>query len=158
MENVVIFSRGHATPCRVGRSVRRSVCRFSNIFGLGAVFSLLPLPIRPRLDCRVSGLVLFVLVEPGKSDCFHPCCNSSDLAHNVSRGFPFLGIVRNMSVRSSSLSVSVFFFFFFFFLWCAISILLERVGGVRFTGSCFGALVKWFISFSSSLFSLLDCW
>ena len=30
-----------------------------NIFELRAVFALLPLPDRPRLSCRVSGLVSF---------------------------------------------------------------------------------------------------
>ena len=53
-----VFSRGQATlqstPCRVGRSVRRSVGHISK---LRSVFALLLLPNRPRLDCRVSGLV-----------------------------------------------------------------------------------------------------
>ena len=40
--------------CRVGRSVGRSV---RNISELRAVFALLLLPNRPRLDCRVSGLI-----------------------------------------------------------------------------------------------------
>ena len=39
----------------VGPSVRRSV---GNISELRAIFALLLLPNRPRLDCRVSGLVL----------------------------------------------------------------------------------------------------
>ena len=56
-----VFSRGHATlhlAVSVGRSVRRSV-RLSvrHIFELRAVFALLLLPNRPRLDCHVSGLV-----------------------------------------------------------------------------------------------------
>ena len=43
-------------PCRsVGLSVRPSV---RHIFEFRAVFALLLLPNRPRLDCRVSGLVL----------------------------------------------------------------------------------------------------
>ena len=53
----VVFSRGHATlhlAVSVRPSVRRSV---RNIFELRAVFALLLLPNRPRLDCRVSGLV-----------------------------------------------------------------------------------------------------
>ena len=55
------FSRGHATlhlAVSVGPSVRRS-----EIFlKLRAVFALLLLSIRPRLDCRVSGLV-FILIK-----------------------------------------------------------------------------------------------
>ena len=53
-----IFSRGHATlhlAVSVGRSVRPSVGHISK---LRAVFAVLLLPNRPRLDCRVSGLVL----------------------------------------------------------------------------------------------------
>ena len=49
-----LFSRGHATlhlAVSVGRSVH-------NIFEFRAVFALLLLPNRPRLNCRVSGLVL----------------------------------------------------------------------------------------------------
>ena len=50
-----IFSRGHTTtPCCVGWYVGMSVC---HIFEFRAVFALLLLPNRPRLDCRVSGLV-----------------------------------------------------------------------------------------------------
>jgi len=52
-----LFSRGHATlhlGPSVGRSVGRSV---GHILELRAVFALLLLPNRPRLDCRVSGLV-----------------------------------------------------------------------------------------------------
>ena len=48
-----LFSRGHATlhlAVSVGPSVR-------HIFELRAVFALLLLPNRPRLDCRVSSLV-----------------------------------------------------------------------------------------------------
>ena len=51
----LLFSRGHATlhlAVSVGRSVGRSVT-----FEFRAVFALLLLPNRPRLDCRVSGLV-----------------------------------------------------------------------------------------------------
>ena len=47
------FSRGHATlelAVSVGRSVRQ-------IFDSRVVFALPLLPNRPRLDCRVSGLV-----------------------------------------------------------------------------------------------------
>ena len=52
----MVFSRGHAT-LHLAVSVRPSV-RPSEIFlKLRAVFALLPLPNRPRLDCRVSGLV-----------------------------------------------------------------------------------------------------
>ena len=54
-----VFSRGHATlhlAMSVGPSVRRSVRHISE---LRAVFALLPLPNRPRLSCRVSGLVRF---------------------------------------------------------------------------------------------------
>ena len=47
-----------STPCRVGPSVRRCV---RNISDLRAVNALLFLPNRPRLDCRVSGLVSFHL-------------------------------------------------------------------------------------------------
>ena len=52
----ISFSRGHVTlhlAVSVGRSVRPS----RNIFELEVVFALLLLPIRPWLDCRVSGLV-----------------------------------------------------------------------------------------------------
>ena len=52
-----VFSRGHATlrlAVSVGPSVRPSVRHISE---LRAVFALLLLPNRPRLDCRVSGLV-----------------------------------------------------------------------------------------------------
>ena len=62
-----VFSRGQATsPCRVGRSfppsVRLSVC-LSLIFLNSERFSerLLLLPNRPRLNCRVSGLVTFYI-------------------------------------------------------------------------------------------------
>ena len=51
--NDFFFSRVHVTlelAVSVGPSVR-------NIFELRAVFALLPLPIRPGLPCRVSGLV-----------------------------------------------------------------------------------------------------
>ena len=48
-------TRLYTLLCRsVGRSVGPSV---RHIFEFRAVFALLPLPIRPRLDCRVSGLV-----------------------------------------------------------------------------------------------------
>ena len=53
-----IFSRGHATlhlAVSVGTSVRRYV---RHVFELRAVFALPLLPNSPRLDCRVSGLVL----------------------------------------------------------------------------------------------------
>ena len=53
--NMPIFSRGHATV-ELAASVGRSV---SHIFELRAVFALLLLPNRLRLDCRVSGLVFF---------------------------------------------------------------------------------------------------
>ena len=52
-----VFSRGHATlelAVSVSRSVGRSV---GQIFDLRVVFALPLLPNRPRLDCRVSGLV-----------------------------------------------------------------------------------------------------
>ena len=52
------FSRGHATlelAVSVGRSVGRSV---GQIFDSRVVFALPLLPNRPRLDCRVSGLVV----------------------------------------------------------------------------------------------------
>ena len=55
--NQFLFSRGHAIlhlAVSVGRSVRPSV---RHIFDFRAVFALLLLPNRPRLDCRVSGLV-----------------------------------------------------------------------------------------------------
>ena len=48
-----LFSRGHATlhlAVSVGKSVR-------HIFEFRVVFALLLLPNRPRLSCRVSGLV-----------------------------------------------------------------------------------------------------
>ena len=55
LEQVVeIFSRGHAT-LHLAVSVRRSV---RHIFEFRVVFAVLLLPNRPRLDCRVSGLVL----------------------------------------------------------------------------------------------------
>ena len=59
----MIFSRGHATlhlSVSVGRSVGQSVRpSVRHIFEFRAVFALLLLPNRPRLDCRVSGLVFF---------------------------------------------------------------------------------------------------
>ena len=59
--SVTVFSRGHATlhlAVSVGQSVGRSVCpSVRHIFEFRAVFALLLLPNRPRLDCRVSGLV-----------------------------------------------------------------------------------------------------
>ena len=56
----LVFSRGHATPpCRVGWYIGTSVC---HIFEFRAVLALMLLPNRPRLYCRVSGLVLFVLL------------------------------------------------------------------------------------------------
>ena len=48
-----ISSRGHAT-LHLAVSVRPSL---RNIYELRVVFALLPLPNRPRLSCRVSGLV-----------------------------------------------------------------------------------------------------
>ena len=61
IESLLIFSRGHATlhlamlvGPSVGPSVRPSVRHISE---LRSVFALLLLPNRPRLDCRVSGLV-----------------------------------------------------------------------------------------------------
>ena len=51
------LSRGHATlhlALSVGKSVGRSV---RHIFELRVIFALQLLPNRPRLDCRVSGLV-----------------------------------------------------------------------------------------------------
>ena len=52
----------------VRRSVRRSVRRLvRHIFELRAVFALLLLPNRPRLDCRVSGLVF-------NTDCKREMC------------------------------------------------------------------------------------
>ena len=51
-----VFSRGHAT-LHLAVSVGRSVGPSRNIFEFRAVFALLLLPNRPRLDCRVSGLV-----------------------------------------------------------------------------------------------------
>ena len=59
-----LFSRGHATlhlAVSVGRSVGRSV---RHIFEFRAVFALLLLPNRPRLDCRVSGLVYAIIAKP----------------------------------------------------------------------------------------------
>ena len=58
-----IFSRGHATlhlAVSVGRSVGRSVRpSVRHIFEFRAFLALLLLPNRPRLDCRVSGIVFF---------------------------------------------------------------------------------------------------
>ena len=52
---LVADTRLYILPCQsVGRSVGRSV---RNIFEFRAVFALLLPPNRPRLDCRVSGLV-----------------------------------------------------------------------------------------------------
>ena len=56
---LVADTRLYTLPCRsvrpsVGPSVGASV---GHIFELRAVFALLLLPNRPRLDCRVSGLV-----------------------------------------------------------------------------------------------------
>ena len=54
---LVAGTRLYTLPCR---SVRLSVGRsVGHIFGFLAVFALLLLPNRPRLDCRVSGLVFF---------------------------------------------------------------------------------------------------
>ena len=50
----VYFSRGQSTPCCVGPSVHRSI---PNILKFRAAFASRPLPNRPRLSCRVSGLV-----------------------------------------------------------------------------------------------------
>ena len=55
-----LFSRGHAT-LELALSESRSV---GHIFELRAVFALLRLPNRPRLDCRVSGLVRVYWTEP----------------------------------------------------------------------------------------------
>ena len=55
-----IFSRGHTTlelAVSVGTSVGRYV---GKIFDSQVVFALPLLPNRPRLDCRVSGLVSVV--------------------------------------------------------------------------------------------------
>ena len=61
-----VSSRGHATlhlAVSVGMSVRPSV---RHIFEFRAVSALLLLPNRPRLDCRVSGLVFnFSLISLG---------------------------------------------------------------------------------------------
>ena len=57
-----VFSRGHATlhlAVSVGPSVRPSVVHISK---LRSVFALLLLPYRPRLDCRVSGLVITAVI------------------------------------------------------------------------------------------------
>ena len=54
---IYLFSRGYATlhlTVSLGPSV-------GNIFELRAVFALLLLPNRPRLDCRVSGLDFIML-------------------------------------------------------------------------------------------------
>ena len=52
---LVADTRLYTLPCRsVGLTVGRSV---GHIFEFRAVFVLLLLPNRPRLDCRVSGLV-----------------------------------------------------------------------------------------------------
>ena len=52
---IFFYSRTRdSTPCRVGRYVRPYV---GHIFEFRAVFALQLLPNRPRLDCRVSGLV-----------------------------------------------------------------------------------------------------
>ena len=61
MIKFIIFSRGHATlhlAVWVGTSVGQSV---RHIFGFRAVFALLLLPNRPRMDCPVSGLVYMVI-------------------------------------------------------------------------------------------------
>ena len=59
--SLFLFSRGHATlhlAVSVGRSVRPSVRpSVGHNSKLRAVFALPLLPNRPRLDCRVSGLV-----------------------------------------------------------------------------------------------------
>ena len=57
-----IFSRGHATlhlAVSVGRQVPWSV---RHIFEFCAVFALLLLPNHPPLDCRVSGLVFYIIL------------------------------------------------------------------------------------------------
>ena len=55
---LVADTRLYTLPCRsVGPSVRPSVC---HIFEFPAFFALLLLPNRPRLDCRVSGLVFLI--------------------------------------------------------------------------------------------------
>ena len=70
-----IFSRGHATlhlAVSVGRSVGPSVRpSVRHIFDFRAIFALLLLPNRPRLDCRVSGLVLLPRCpNPTTHGCF----------------------------------------------------------------------------------------
>ena len=57
----LIFNRGHLAV-----SVRPSVGPWRNIFEFWAVFALLLLPNCPRLDCRVSGLVLLQLFNSWK--------------------------------------------------------------------------------------------
>ena len=57
---LVADTRLYTLPCR---SVRRSVHPSRNIFELRAVFALLLLPNRPRLDCRVSGLVYYFIAK-----------------------------------------------------------------------------------------------
>ena len=53
---LVHFSRGHATL-----HLAVSVGTFEIFLNLQVVFALLLLPNRPRLDCRVSGLVSYPL-------------------------------------------------------------------------------------------------
>ena len=55
----ILFSRGHATLHLAVSFVCRSV---GHIFEFRAVFALLLLPNRPRLDCRVSVLVFSIII------------------------------------------------------------------------------------------------
>ena len=53
------LSRFLVADTRLNTLACRSVCpSVTNIFELRAVFALRPLPNRPRLSCRVSGLVI----------------------------------------------------------------------------------------------------
>ena len=60
----------NSTPCCVGCSVGRSV---GHIFEFRVVFILLLLPNRPRLDCRVSGLVSIIITKTMRRSNFAIC-------------------------------------------------------------------------------------
>ena len=74
LQFLVADTRRYTLPCR-------SVCRsISRIYELRAVFALLLLPNRPRLDCRVSGLVDVKFAKKVTSEHYRPCLFASDFS------------------------------------------------------------------------------
>ena len=94
----------------VGRSVRRSVRRsVSHIFEFRAVFALLLLPNRPRLDCRVSGLVTYEMqeLEMTHSDVHHHFSNGLYLVCRIDRlwaGIPSDQVIEQCLVLNLKIS------------------------------------------------------